>query len=53
MLPKIRDLDDMMRVDEYITRLEYRIAPGNGIKRKLLVPIATETPMGVLNLKHI
>ena len=51
MLPKVRSLEDMLRVHEVIGDFEAKF--GLSEKSKVLVPIATETPMGVLNINEI
>ncbi len=54
MIPKVSSLEDMMRIHQVIGDFEAKLGLDGADKRsKVLVPIATETPMGVLNIKDI
>jgi citrate lyase subunit beta / citryl-CoA lyase len=49
LVPKVRTKDDLLKIDEIISRMEreYGHAPG----RVKLVVLATETPQGLLNIR--
>jgi citrate lyase subunit beta/citryl-CoA lyase len=51
IVPKVRSADDVVAIDEILTRVERRYGLQQG-GAKLLV-IATETPQGLLNIREI
>lgn len=53
VLPKVHNGDDILRVDNFITGLEFKQTMGPRKTKKVLLPMATETPMGVLTLKQV
>jgi citrate lyase subunit beta / citryl-CoA lyase len=48
LVPKIRDLADIERIDRTLTQLESQFGHADGLVKLILV--STETPQGVLNL---
>ena len=59
MIPKVESIDELRLLDEYITELERKQAEGSSgggggrARPKVVFPIATETPLAVMNIATI
>lgn len=54
MIPKVESIDELRLLDDLLTNMEKEHSGNNGIVvPKVLLPIATETPMAVLNIASI
>ena len=60
MIPKVESIDELRMLDEYITELERKQSEGSSsgggggrARPKVVFPIATETPLAVMNIATI
>jgi citrate lyase beta subunit/acyl dehydratase len=57
MIPKVESIDELRLLDEFLTNMERNEESSHGGKRarrpKVVFPIATETPLAVLNIAAI